>query len=64
MTWGECMQNFHKENNIAFVEGNISIGPYFGIFMYTFMKMVHSKGLNVTTFYIFIKCKISKSFKG
>ena len=42
---GEYMQNYHKENDIKFIEGNKLIGSYFGkknSFIYTIIKMVSS----------------------
>jgi len=63
---GEYMQNFHKENNIKFVEGNKLVGSYFGkeIVLYTpLLKWYIQKGLKITKFYNAIKYKPSKSFQ-
>ena len=63
---GEFMQNYHKENDIKFNEGNKLIGSYFGkgIVLYTpLLKWYLQQGLEITKFHCAIKYTPKQSFK-
>jgi hypothetical protein len=62
---GEYMQNFHKENNIKFNQGNKLIGSYFGkeIVLYSpLLKWYLQEGLIITKFHCAIKYQPEHAF--
>ena len=63
---GEYMQNYHKENDIKFIEGNKLIGSYFGkrILLYTpLLKWYLQHGLEITKFHRLIAYEGTRCFK-
>ena len=63
---GEYMQNYHKENNITFIESRKLIGSYFGekIMLYTpLIKWYLQHGLEITNFYCAIQYQGRKCFQ-